>query len=139
MTKVNIDSFSINHNNSVVNQEDEYYVSLADKEFLDKNNFPRSSKDGGKVLAKAIRDKKSKHLNGGIIGHSYHLKISANKTLIDSRTLYSLKESKASYVDHICKSDKEFLEVSRDTFQKYINFLKTENTKWLDMAQDDIK
>lgn len=139
MTKVNANSFSINHNNSTIDKEDEYYVSLADREFLDKNNFPRSSKNSNKVLAKAIRDKKSKHLDGGIIGYSYHLKISANKTLIDSRTLYSLKESKASYVDHICKSDKEFLEVSRDTFQKYINFLKTENTKWLNMAQDDIK
>lgn len=139
MTKVNIDSFSINHQKDNSDREDEYYVSLADKEFADKNNYPRVSKNSDKVLAKALRDKKSKHLSGGVIGYGYYLKISANKTLIDSRTLYSLKENKSSYVDHICKSDQEFLEVSQDTFQKYINFLKTENPQWLNMAQKDIK
>ena len=138
MTKINIQDFTINHTGNDQG-DNEYYVSLADKQFVDNNNFPRTPKDNDKVLAKAIKNKKSKHLKGGVIGYSYYLKISANKTLIDSRILYSLKESKSSYVDHICKSDQEFTEVSYDTFQKYINFLKTENPQWLNMAQKDIK
>lgn len=136
--KIDIDSFSINHNSSS-SESDKYYTGMNDKDFIDSDNFPRSQENSDKVLAKALKDKKSKHIKDGVIGYSYHLKILPNKTLVDSRTLHSLKERKTSYIDDVCKSDNQFLEVSQDTFQKYINFLKTENTKWLDMAQKDIK
>lgn len=139
MKNFNIDDFRINQKRNNQNQTNLFYSSLADKEFFDENNYPRVSNDNDKVLAKCLLDKKSKHITDGNISYSYYLKILPNKNLIDSRKTYSLPEPKSSYVDHICKSDDSFIEVSSDTFQKYINFLKTENIQWLNMAQKDIK
>lgn len=140
MKNFNIDDFKIsNKNNPPSTQHDIFYTSLTNMDFLDDNNYPQCQKDGPKVLAKCLLNKKSKHLLGGIVGYTYYLKILPNKILIDARKKYSLPEPKSSYVDHICKSDQDFVEVSKDTFQKYINFLKTENTQWLNMAQKDIK
>jgi hypothetical protein len=139
MKSFNINDFRISDKTVTSAQNDIFYTSLKHKDFLDENNYPQTTKDGPLVLAKCLLNKKSKHITKGFIGYSYYLRILPNKTLIDSRTLHSLSEPKSSYVDHICKSDQEFLEVSKDTFQKYINFLKTENIQWLNMAQKDIK
>lgn len=140
MTKIDLDSFKIQHSSTGnSNDTDMYYTGLKDKDFLDENNFPRSTQNDEKVLAKALRNKKSKHMDESVIGYSYYLRVLPNKTLIDSRQLYKLKDKEYSHVDFVCKSDKEFLEVAHDTFQKYINFLKTENIQWLNKAQQDIK
>lgn len=136
--KFDINSFKIQEANPQ-QTEDRFFSSLKDKEFLDDSGYPRVDKDSDIVLAKSIRNKKSKSMQKGVIGYSYYLKIHSNKNLVDSRTLYKMQESNSSYVDHICKSDKEYIEVSHDTFTKYLNFLKTENIQWLNMAQKDIK
>jgi hypothetical protein len=140
MTKFDIESFRINHSASTDHSSPEmYYAGQKDHEFIDDNNFPRVNTDSDKVLAKALRNKKSKHMDENVIGYSYYLKILPNKTLIDSRQLYKVKDKEYSHIDFVCRSDQEFLEVSHDTFQKYINFLKTENIQWLNKAQQDIK
>jgi hypothetical protein len=140
MTKIDINSFQINHSSSVDDNSSEiYYTGIKDSEFMDENNFPRSSIENEKVLAKAIKNKKSKNISNSNIGYSYYLRILPSKTLIDSRKLYKVQDKEYSHIDFVCRSDKEFLEVSHDTFQKYINFLKTENIQWLNKAQQDIK
>jgi hypothetical protein len=139
MTKINVEDFYLQNSITPNEISNSYFTSQTDSEFLDENNFPRCSKDGEKVLAKIIYNKKSKHIVDGIIHPGYYLKILPNKNLIDSRKLYAVTEQRSSYVDSICKSDQQFLEVSKDTFQKYINFLKSENIQWLNMAQKDIQ
>lgn len=136
--KFDISSFKIQEANPQ-QTEDRFFSSQKDKEYLDESGYPRVDQDSSIVLAKSIRNKKSKSMTKGVIGYSYYLRIHSNKNLVDSRTLHKMQESTSSYVDTICKSDKDFVEVSHDTFTKYINFLKTENIQWLNMAQKDIK
>lgn len=139
MTKINFQDFHIQNSTIPSDKNNAFYTSKRDSEFFDENEYPRCSQDCTKVLAKSVYNKKSKHMTGDVVHASYYLRILPNKNLIDSRQLYAMTEKKSSYVDSICKSDQEFLEVSKDTFQKYINFLKSENIQWLNMAQKDIK
>lgn len=139
MTKINFQDFQIQNSVEPSNKTNSYYTSKNNSEFVDEENYPRCSKDDERVLAKLLYNKKTKSITSDNIHASYHLRILPNKNLVDSRQLYAVPEKQSSYVDSICKSDQEFLEVSRDTFQKYINFLKSENIQWLNMAQKDIK
>lgn len=53
----------------------------------------------------------------------YLLRIKDNK-LVNPRTIHSLPENNASFVDQTCKSDIQFIDVPANLFYKYINFLK---------------
>lgn len=125
---------------SVDNSTHRFYTNQENSEFLDANGFYRSNNDGDNVFAKAVKDKLSKNITNRNLNYSYYIKASPNKILHDARKLYSLKEENDhAYIDNVCKSDQSFIQVTESIFNKYINFLKTNNVQWLNQAQREVK
>lgn len=116
-----------------------FYTLLGLESFLDAEEFPRLDIDSDNVFAKAIQNKPGKQLNSRH-SYGYYIKTNPNKTIHNPIELYTLKEKdNMSFLNNVCKTETVFTEVSEQTFNKYINFLKTKNTRWLDAAQRDVK
>lgn len=130
------DSFKIKKDNS----ETEYYTINIHSQFVDDNGFPRCEENCDKVFAKAVKEAYSKDiLKRSPINYKFYIKIEPNKKLHNPFPNYSITKVKNSFIDKVCKSENAFLEVNQQTFDKYINFLKTENIKWLTEAEREIK
>lgn len=135
--KINSSEFIIDHSSS----ETKYYTKKGCENFSDDSGNPRLDKDCDKVYAKATKDKLSKNFTDkSRIGFSYYVKSTPEKVLYNPLETYSIDPKiKKSFVNKICKVELKFLEVSESVFNMYVNFLKTENTKWLTKAQREIK
>lgn len=135
--RVNNSEFIIDHSSSEI----KYYTKKGYETFLDENGNPRLDKDSDKVYAKITKDKLSKSFTDKTrVGFSYYIKSTPDKILYNPLETYSIDPKiKKSFINKICKVELKFLEVSESVFNMYINFLKTENTKWLTKAQREIK
>ena len=133
--------FNISHNQSNLDIEVRLYTKAGDQDFIDDNNNPRLNQENDKVYAKAVKDKPSKDLtNKSPRGFTYYIKADPNKNLHNPTELYSVQsKTPKSFLNKVCKSELSFLEVSESVFNKYINFLKTENAQWLTNAQREVK
>lgn len=119
--------------------ECKYYTTVTYQEFTDDNEFYRTNKDCDKVFAKAIKYGMSKNLaNDQPIQFRYYVRGNSQKQLFDPFPRYSLNGKKSSFIDKICKGNNTFVEVTQSVFDKYINFLKTENNQWLLKAQREV-
>lgn len=129
--KVNTSEFLIKHHN-VDTQKDEYYTLMDDQEFLDNEGNPRTSKSEN-AWAKKVFGKKSKHITDRKAYNIYYIKCNPNKEVYNPIKLHSsLKEKpKNSFIDSVCKNEWSFLEVDQLVFDKYIEFLKSKNTRIL--------
>lgn len=127
-------------NSTVDNAPQRFYTNQEHSEFEDSQGFYRAEDDGDHVFAKAIRDKLSKNITNKNLNYSYYIKASPNKVLHDARKLYALKDDPDhSYINNVCKSDHSFIQVTESIFNKYLNFLKTNNIQWLNQAQREVK
>jgi len=116
-----------------------YYTTLQYQEFTDNDEFYRLSKDGERVFAKAIKYGMSKNIaNSKPIQFRYYIRANSKKQLFDPFPRYSVSDNRSSFVDKVCKADHNFIEVTQSIFNKYINFLKTENNQWLLKAQREV-
>jgi hypothetical protein len=120
-------------------KETEYYTTKKYNESIDSDGFYRLSHDGDNVFAKATKSLKSKNSLSNKLFYRYYIKCHTNKTPFDPFDNYSLKEAKVSYIDNLCKGSEQFLEVNQSVFNKYINFLKTENKNLFVEIGRDIK
>jgi len=134
---LNPTDFTLNH--SVA--ETKYYTRIGDQDYLDDDGNPRVYVDNNLVYAKAVKDKRSKHFNGPEnMAYSYYVKTDPNKNLYDPTNLHSIEPKiKKSFLNKVCKSELVFSQVSESVFNKYLNFLKTENSQWLTTAQRELK
>jgi hypothetical protein len=133
--------FNIAHNQNDLDIEVRLYTKAGDQDFIDDNNNPRLNEENDRVYAKAVKDKPSKDItNKSPKGFTYYIKADPNKNLYNPTELYSVQsKTPKSFLNKVCKSELRFLEVSESIFNKYINFLKTENTQWLTNAQREVK
>jgi hypothetical protein len=139
--KVNHQSFKVSPQ-AIIEQEDlKFYTTKNHSEFQDAQGFYRTKEDNDTVFAKAIRDKLSKNITNQTRYYSYYIKASPNRILHDARNLYVAEKSEEnhSYINSVCKSGQDFIQVSEAVFIKYLNFLQTENTQWLNQAQREVK
>ena len=129
--------FSIDTNEA---QED-FYCLIGQEDFSDSEQLPRSKEDDSKVCAKRIQNKKSKHFEGGTIGYRYYIKISPELILFNPIKLNSSVKDKPKFhhINKICKSEWIFKEVDFSIFNKYLNFLKTSDIKWLKDAERQLQ
>ena len=72
---------------------------------------------------------------------SYFIRSSPNSDLYNPINLLSPIKNKRQYnfIDNICKNEWSFIEVNKNTFDKYIKFLTTKNISWLKEAIRDLK
>lgn len=120
--------------------ETKYYTISKNQDYVDDDGYPRSQTDNPKVFAKAVKDALSKNiLQRSPSYFKYYVKIEPNRSLHDPFDGHSIKSSGRSFVDKICKSENTFMEVNQSVFDKYINYLKTQNNKWLVDAGREIK
>lgn len=91
------------------------------------------------TYAKKIKKKLSRNFNGDS-GYSFFIKATPNKELYNPFQIHSSLREKQTYetLNKVCKIDLSFLEVSESIFNDYVNFLSTENKKFLTKAQREI-
>lgn len=127
-------------NQTVAGEETLYFTSIGNETFLDEDKNPRLEQDGPTVFAKAIKNKKSKQLSKDApIDYSFFIKTEPNKKIFDPTVIHSV-DSKVtkSFINKICKNDFVFTEVTRSTFNHYLNFLRSGNALSLHKAQREI-
>lgn len=125
-------------------KESIYYTLIGNEDFLDDNGNPCKNTQDSHVYAKAVKNKlpkafQSNTFNNETVGYSFYIKTLPNKVLYNPIQLYSIKSSKPSFIDSVCKNNDQFTEVNQTIFEKYIAFLRTKNTQWLTEAQREIK
>lgn len=135
--KINSADFIVNHSSS----ETKYYTKKGYETFVDEDDSPRLTTDCERVFAKSVKNKPSKNFSDrNRLATSYYIKSTPNKILYNPLDNFSIDPKVArSFVNKVCKSELMFLEVSESIFNMYLNFLKTENSKWLTKAQREIK
>lgn len=120
--------------------ETKYYTTSNACDYVDVLGYPRSKIDDKRVFAKAIKQLRGKNvLDRSPSYFKYYVKIEPNKSLHDPYTKHSIRTDSRSFVDKICKSENTFMEVNQSVFDKYINYLKTQNNKWLVDAKREVK
>lgn len=118
----------------------QYYTISKYQDFVDDYGFPRLSIDNDKVFAKAVKQIKGKNiLQKNPNYFRYYVKIEPNKSLHDPFVGFSVQSNRPSFVDKICKNENSFMEVNQSVFDKYTNYLRTENNKWLVDASREVK
>lgn len=130
--------FSINSTES----EDMFYCLMGDEDFIDSEGNPRiSDKNSKNIVAKCLQNKKSKNVVNSKPGYSFYIKSTPNLDLFNPvSTLSPIKDKrKTNFIDETCKNNWNFIEVSQNTFDKYLKFLVTKNTSWLKEANRDLK
>lgn len=119
-----------------------YYTLKGREDFLDNEGNPRTNDpQSPHIVAKCIRNKKSKHFQQDIYYYSFYIRSTPNDSLYNPIDNYSAIQDKRQFefIDKVCKEKWTFKEVSRVTFKKYLEFLKTKQTSWLKDAERDLK
>lgn len=120
------------------NNESKFYTTLQYQEYIDDNENYRISTENNKVFAKEIKSGYSRDVNvRGPTYYKYYIRIFPNRKLYDPFPKYSMTGNAESFIDKVCKSETSYKEVTKSVFDKYLNFLKTENPQWLKNAQKE--
>jgi hypothetical protein len=121
--------------------EQKFYTKKGEESFVDEDKNFRSSKESPQVYAKAIRKRLSKNFAGNKnLAYAYYIKSDPSRNLFNPMDLYSIEPKvKKSFINKVCKTELVFTEVTESIFNKYLTFLRTENIKWLQDAQREIK
>lgn len=139
--RIDRETFLINHNTDN-DLSPRFYTKIGLEDFVDDSGYPRlTSENNENIYAKCTRDKKSKHFSeSNSKRYSYYIMTDPNKIIHNPIKLHSIEPSiKKSFINQTCKSNLKFTEVSESIFNKYLNFLATENIQWLNHAQREIK
>jgi hypothetical protein len=119
-----------------------YYGLIDEHDFLDDQGDPRITKENdGKIMAKAMPNKPSKHMTNTQMQYRFYVRTEQNNTIYNPVPIASsVKDKKPfQFINNVCKNNMNFKEVSQSVFDKYLTFLKTKNNRWLNAAQREIK
>lgn len=113
-----------------------YYTTGQYQEFIDDNDNYHRKIDDSKVFAKSVKRGYSTDIKeSSPLYNKYYIKVYPNKKLYDPFPLYSIGDTKNSFVDKICKSENLYKEVTESVFNMYLNYLKSESVQWFNKAQ----
>jgi hypothetical protein len=124
-----------------VEPEQKFYTKKGEESFVDEDKNFRLSTESAQVYAKAIRKRLSKNFAGNKnLAYAYYIKSDPSKNLFNPMDLHTIEPKvKKSFINKVCKTELVFTEVTESIFNKYLTFLRTENIKWLQDAQREIK
>lgn len=120
-------------------QNTKLYTLLGQETSIDEDGFPRVDTENDKVFAKALKNKLPKKFLSDSPSYSFFIKTDPNNNIVNPIEVYSIQKTNSNFLNKICKSESKFTEVTESIFNKYINFLKTSNLKWLNSAQRELK
>jgi hypothetical protein len=121
-------------------EQNKFYTLSGNESFCDDGGFPRMEIESEHTFAKAVKSKLSKSFGSDDLSYRFYIKTDPNKNILNPIETYSLKtKEKSSFINKTCKIETVFSEVAESVFNQYINFLKTNNTKWLNSAQRELK
>jgi hypothetical protein len=136
--KVNIKDFDISHSNEN-SFSDKYYTLIDNHDFLDTDNNPCKSELSDQVYAKAILNKKTKHISDKKTYYSYYVIANPKNELYNPIKIHSTIKNKSNFIDKVCKSEWSFKEVDKSIFDTYVDFLRTQNLRLLQKANRSLK
>jgi hypothetical protein len=134
----------INQNDFLMEQTNylsEYYTLLGLEDHLDDDGYPKIDQDNNKGYAKKVKNKKSKSVSDRNVSFRFYIKMDPNNNIINPVLLHSEKNHNLrtnSRLNQTCKETEQYKEVSESIFNKYLEFLKTKNSKWLNAAQREL-
>jgi hypothetical protein len=137
--KIEKEKFQIQHH-SFVEQEDKLYTLIDDNDFIDDSGHPRTNRPE-LACAKKVFGKKSKHITDQKSYNSYYIKCNPNKEVFNPIKLHSSIEKKETndYIDTVCKTKWNFLQVDEKIFRRYLGFLKSKNIRVLKEINRSLK
>lgn len=113
-----------------------YYTTPEYSQGQDSQGFSIRNQQDEYVFAKKILNSLGKSIVTDNVGYNFFIRIDGNK-VFDPRKIFSIPEHKTSYIDRVCKGDDNWAKVPQAAFEKYLNFLKTENDQWLKETMRD--
>lgn len=119
----------------------EYYTLLGLEDHLDDDGYPKLDQDNNKGYAKKVKNKKSKSVSDRNVSFRFYIKMDPNNNIINPVLLHSEKNHNLrtnNRLNQTCKETEQYKEVSESIFNKYLEFLKTKNSKWLNAAQREL-
>lgn len=124
-----------------VEPEQKFYTKKGEENFVDEDKNFRLSIESPQVYAKAIRKRLSKNFAGNKnLAYAFYIKTDPSRNLFNPMDLHTIEPKvKKSFINKVCKTELVFTEVTESIFNKYLTFLRTENIKWLQDAQREIK
>lgn len=136
--KININDFDISHSNDL-DLRDKYYTIIDQQDFLDKENNPCKSGVSDQVYAKAILNKKPRHISDKKIYYTYYAIMNPKNELFNPIQLHTTIKDKSNFIDKVCKSEWSFREIDKSVFDTYVDFLRTKNIRLLQKANRSLK
>lgn len=133
--RVNLSDFQLNKSEQSI----KLYTVIGHETSIDEDGFPRLDIENDKVFAKAVKNKLSKKFISDNPTYSFFVRTDPNHNMINPVEKYSIKNNSSNFLNKVCKTESVFTEVTESVFNKYINFLKTSNIKWLNSAQRELK
>lgn len=116
---------------SSTTEDEDCFTVIGYEDFIDNTGNARIKQENiDKIFAK-----KTLRKNGSI---KYLIRLANNGKLYNPVSIYG-KETEATFLNRICRSDKKFKEVNEKTFNWYIKFLNTKNTSWLYNAEREME
>lgn len=119
------------------------YCLVGNEDFIDDDGNPRiNSEDNPKIMAKSVANKPSKHMGTtDKMQLRFYIRTKQNNIIYNPVTIESKVKDKETFdfINNTCKGGISFTEVSQSIFDKYVSFLKTKNTRWLNAAQRELK
>lgn len=123
--------------------ETKLYTISGQEEYMDEEGYPRVSSTNQSALAKAVENKLTKEFipnNNRVKRYKYYVKADPNRFLLNPLPNYTIgQKNNREFVNNVCKTGYDFLEVSRGVFYKYLSFLCTKNPQILNAIQREIK
>jgi len=118
-----------------------FFCLKGSEDFLDENNKARVSDPNSKhIAAKCIQNKKPKHFDSVGQHYRYFIKISPTGEAYNPIPyLSAFKDKKHNIIHQVCKTEWAFKEVNKILFDKYVEFLNTQNISWLREVERDTK
>ena len=141
--KINHQDFVLKQNNN--DKKNIFYTLNGNHDLLDDSGDPLvTDESSDKIFAKAIYSRRSREIKSISGSHQlsyrYYILMSPDRIPYNPKHNFSVTEQNSlSFVDEKCKSGWSFEEVPKNIFDKYINFLRTQNIKWLKETQRELK
>jgi hypothetical protein len=116
-------------------KQNQYYTTLQYQEYEDEYENSLRNKDDDKVFAKELvagLNRDVREVNP--TNTKYYIRFDG-KNPHDPFPLYTINTDKRSYIDKVCKSTNTYKQVTKDIFDLYLTYLKTENPRYYKSVQ----
>lgn len=116
-----------------------------DHDLLDNDGNPVVKDESSEhIFAKAIYGRRSRELRSvtGLnqVSYRYYILMNPDRIPYNPKKNFSVTDQNPlSFVESKCKDGWSFGEVPKSIFDKYLNFLRTQNIKWLKETQRELK